>query len=480
MNLEFNLGRLIKNTFIYSGGSIISRAVSFFLLPVMTSALTAKDYGILGILAALTQLLTSFFSLGYSVPLSRDYRLYPEKASQHGLIWTTFLFLCLYNLFLLGLGFFAASPLSEKLLGSKENEPLILLSLATLSIIVISGPFNLYLRLEERAFTAFSFSILDLFLSLGFTLYFLKVMQLGVISCLLGPFISQIIGLLFYLLYGLTYLIKKVDLKLLPPLLKQGTPYIFGFAGYFLLTSASRFILEKQTSLSETGLFFMAQNLAKPIDIIIFGFASAWPAYLSRLSLKKEEASEILGPLIEKALIASFALSFPFFAFAKPTTALMLSKEFSNTSSLIGFLALAQSLWGVYLIGSSSFILQKKNFLQVTVEFISGLSSCFFAYFFIPFYGAFGAALATLLGFLFLITATFCFSLKFFPLKIESRPLLKTILPFTIGISLTFFPIEGTAIQIAFGFVLNALFYFFIYQAVKENKEPYLSPVALS
>jgi len=54
----------LKNTAIYSFGTLASKLVGFFLLPLYTTKLSVSEYGVLGVLEISGQFLIAFFGLG--------------------------------------------------------------------------------------------------------------------------------------------------------------------------------------------------------------------------------------------------------------------------------------------------------------------------------------------------------------------------------------------------------------------------------
>ena len=70
MTMGGGIRGLASGTAIYGVGEVLSRAVGFLLLPLLTAYLTPADFGISSMLAALTFLLTPLFSLGMGAAIA--------------------------------------------------------------------------------------------------------------------------------------------------------------------------------------------------------------------------------------------------------------------------------------------------------------------------------------------------------------------------------------------------------------------------
>jgi O-antigen/teichoic acid export membrane protein len=82
--------KLIHLSGIYSLGNLVEKGTSFFLIPIYTTYLGTADYGIIGILAVTTGLITKLFFPPVNQGFVRHYYA-PEFKNKQGLL----LFNCL-------------------------------------------------------------------------------------------------------------------------------------------------------------------------------------------------------------------------------------------------------------------------------------------------------------------------------------------------------------------------------------------------
>lgn len=90
--------KFFKDILFYSGGSVIGRIATLFLLPLTTSYLTPADYGVIGILTLLPIFMNGLFSLGFHTALGRVFSSGKDDAEKEGIIWTAFAALIANNL----------------------------------------------------------------------------------------------------------------------------------------------------------------------------------------------------------------------------------------------------------------------------------------------------------------------------------------------------------------------------------------------
>ena len=67
------MSNIIKNTSLYTVGNILPQIVGFFLLPIFTRYLNPSDYGIIGSMEVLSEILAIFITLAVERSI---YRLY--------------------------------------------------------------------------------------------------------------------------------------------------------------------------------------------------------------------------------------------------------------------------------------------------------------------------------------------------------------------------------------------------------------------
>lgn len=463
--------RLLKGTFIYGGGQFLSRMVTFLLLPLTTAYLTPEDYGVIGSLAIISQLLSSLLTLGFGVSLGRCYWSTQDAKERHGIIWVAFNALLVNILIWSSIGYLFSDKLSWMMLGSANYSWLVVLTLFSTALSASMLPFSTYLRLQEKALLVVTVSLGEVLTTttsmLGLVIYFDRHAQ-GVIE---AGLLGQCFSFICLFAIGLKELNLCFSWKYLKDMLRIGYPYIAGLLGYFLLQCSSRYVLQLESNLEEVGLFFMGSNFARVIELVVVGFISAWPPFFTSFIDKKEEAKKLFGKVLSYYVIGVSSILICFFAFAKPIVYLMVQPPYFQVWTVIGLLAASWALWGVYSISATGFIFYKKSLLQVFVEIGGGLLCVALNFLFIPFLHKEGAALATLFGFCGLVGMSFYFNLRLFFVEYEIRRIIQVVAALSIGASLTFLPIQSHLLYCSWMAVILLSFYAYLWGICLTDQE---------
>jgi len=67
------ISNLIKSTFIYAGGNLVTRAIPFILLPILTRFLSPEDYGMLATFMAIFGVVQVVIYMGTTDAIVRGY-----------------------------------------------------------------------------------------------------------------------------------------------------------------------------------------------------------------------------------------------------------------------------------------------------------------------------------------------------------------------------------------------------------------------
>ncbi len=173
------LRQLTRQTLVYGAGNVLTRLVTFLLLPLFTNVLTPGEYG----LATLLYVFLGFMNIVYHYGLDTAFMRYYNEAdgpdAQRSLfstaLWLSLGTSCVLS-FLILLG---SSGLSSLLLGGGQYTHLFKLAAGILLLDAISHvPFAL-LRLEGRATLFVSIKLMNVITTLGMNIYLVVMKGMG-------------------------------------------------------------------------------------------------------------------------------------------------------------------------------------------------------------------------------------------------------------------------------------------------------------
>ena len=396
--MKQQLGRLGKSTLVYGVGGVLNRFLNFLLLPVFTAYLSPADYGVISIVGVVAFLVTSIFSLGFGAATAPCYFESNNQARKEATIWTAFTILAVSTSVLAVVGVVFSRQISELAFQTPEYHYLVMVSLLSACLSILSEPWGLYLRFEERAKMFVTLVTISTLVSIGLSVIMVVVLRRGLLGMIEGSFIAQAFTLFLYMLVTAPGLRFRFDLTLGRELLRLGIPLIPSFAFLFVMHQGNKYVLQWFHGLEAVGVYTIGFNLGMGMGIAVNAFTNAWLPYFMSFIDKKEEARNLFGRILTYYVVGFGALNVLLFIVAKPVVMIMTQPVFHEAYKAVGFSASAQFLVGLFSILLPGVYFAKDVKYITLVQAGSALISVGFNLLLIPPFGLLGAAIALMLG----------------------------------------------------------------------------------
>lgn len=391
---------MFKNTIFYSIGEIVPRIISFLLLPILTKYLTADEYGIVSYTNSVMMFVFVIAALSLNTFVLKNYYNVKDEKSKKELIGSIFLFIFGFNcvLVLLQLLFF---PLIIDFFNINiPFKPYFQLAILNNFFDVVSIiPLVLY-RVKEDAK---GFLILSLSRTL---LQFLLVYILVVLNNqgLLGSYYARLIvnipfmAIYFYLIYKNSTF--KINFKLIKEALYFTLPILPGSLAFLFVSLSDRVILERYISLNELGVFSVAITLASVLNIVIQALYKTFEPILFK-EYFQENFQETNLKLYKIYLLCIFIGAFGSSIFSKEFFIIATSGDFRAGYKLVPFFIVSVIISGINTYLNILMIANKKQKMVSLVSIVSAIVSVILNLILIPYYGIYGAIIASAVSFLF-------------------------------------------------------------------------------
>jgi len=174
---------LFSESAVYSAGLILSRAISFILLPLYTHVFTESDYGVISMIYTFLGIMGIVLYYGVDAALLKFYIQAPEKKRTY--YTTVYLLLLLTTTMFLGAGLLLRHPLAGIVLRI-DNPDYLVLCLFILFFDVLHRIPTMILRAENRPVVYTLLTLLNVALTLSLNILFVVKMNLGVTGVLYG------------------------------------------------------------------------------------------------------------------------------------------------------------------------------------------------------------------------------------------------------------------------------------------------------
>lgn len=383
----------------YFLSSILTKGLSIILLPIYTRYLNPTDYGILQSLNSVALFLPVILSLSLDSAFGRFFHDYKHSHKQLQLLFSTiFWFVFLYGTFIL-LGILATSRYWVPQLLTIPVFPYVYLAFIPALFMQLAQLGKVFLEQSLQAQKTTMLDVISAIINAGLSVWLLISFNSGVIGRLVGGGISAVFLVVFYIFYfhKIGYLRFVFSKTLCLKLLKYAAPLVPAMAGSWIAGLSDRLVIAKYCTMADVGLYSLAFQLA----MILYLVGDAITRVLSPISISglvsdKEETKRKMANyalhLWGGMLLANLGLSL----FAKEFVFLISDKAFYSSYSLIAIISFIYVLGMQYRFSMDIISFHKKTWILTVASLLMGVLNLILNLIFVPIYGYFAAAWATI------------------------------------------------------------------------------------
>lgn len=414
---------LLRDTILFGVGTNLASIAGMFLVPLYSRAFTASDFGVYGLLEVIIQILSIFFSLGFSVYYLKCFS--EIKSGEDGpLLFNNIL--SWYLLFSLISASAVCSVVvilqSNALLSQAElyfvSVPMVFLE--ALNVIVVSD-----VRAKRKLGLFITLGISQAVFTLGSTIFFVISMHLGIMGILLGRlFANAIIAIILAFRYSRTYRFVLTP-GFLRPLLKFNLPLLPASLVIIVMNGLPRYLLQYFAGTGEVGIFTMGMKVADIFRLVInTPFTLAW-GYFSFQIAKRTDAKNIFAAIETYVLIIAVGAALCLICLDDILFKRFVAGDFGRSGEIFIYILLFYVLDITSYVMNVGFYLENRTDKVAIIQLISLLVNGICGIVLIPRYGALGAAVAMILGIAFRNSLFVLFSRNIFRVPFEWRRMLK-------------------------------------------------------
>lgn len=406
------LKALLRDSIIYTIPTLISRGLSFLLIPLYTRVLTPADYGALDMLIVFGSIVNLTIALEVSQGVARYCS--DEKDSHRRMVYASsalwFTLLC-YSVFLV-ITLILAPALSPLIMGESGLEFVFRVGMFYLTVngifILIQNQFRWELKSKDYAVVSFLMSVTTAIGAVALTTIF----RWGASGLLLGMTGGVIVGSC----YGLWCLHDSFrcyfSWSCLKEMLLFSAPLIPSGIAVFISLYIDRVMINHYLSLTEVGLYGFGFRLSSIVGLIMVGFQSALTPLIYNHYAEEQTPRQIafiFRYFVVSALLVFMGLSL----FAPEIISAFFPPSYYPAKDLIIFMVPAILLSNMYIFAPGIDIFKKTHLILFINLGGAGINAGL-NWLMIPRFGIVGAAAATLFGCLFAFLAYMSLSQRFY------------------------------------------------------------------
>lgn len=261
--------RLAADTIVFAVGSLGSKLILFFLVPLYTNVMATDEYGTADLVVTIGQLLVPFVSLVvFDASLRFGLSRYERKED-----------VLLVSLAVLAGGSMvtvAATPLFG-LYGAVTDYKWFLCGYV---VAYMASNIELtYLKVEEKNRLFAGMSILQTVLIASLNILLLTVLRLGVAGYLLSNIVAlAVVDVAVFLVGGYADTLRRAhfDGALAKRMLSYSAPLVLNNVSWWVIHSADKILVEWALGAAALGLFTVASKIPSLINTVVNIFQQAW------------------------------------------------------------------------------------------------------------------------------------------------------------------------------------------------------------
>lgn len=275
-----------RNSLIYIAFSILQKAISFVLLPVLTYYLSKDDMGKITLLTAIVPIMALYCGLVlYGAGTAFTYR-YEDKTKIPQLWGNINLFTNLFGIIFVSLMYFSYNYIQKIFLEGLTSQDFNLI-LGVVFFTSIYNQFQSYLQAlkEVRKFTtnAIVFTIINVILVLTCVV----ILHLGYHGYFYAMFITNLIFYAYTMYHGIRNFNFKIDPQILKDCLKYSIPLLPHLTFGISLAYIDRIFVNKYMGTAEVGVYGLGCQFAVIFGLLINGFNQSYSPFCFEMIKQK-------------------------------------------------------------------------------------------------------------------------------------------------------------------------------------------------
>ena len=413
------LRRLATTGAAYTASSVLSKLIAVFLLPVFTHYLTPSDYGAAEVMLASVIAASIVVRLGIIEAILRFYYLASERPQ--AVVATGFASLFWGATVLGALALPFAAPISEALLGHQDAALARLAILGLWTLTMYEYALTL-LRLDERARAYFGITVVNVLITVPFTVFLIVGEGMRADGILLGTYGTGAAVTLWMLWRQRRRLSLIPDVPLLRRMFRFGLPTMPAELSLYSVNFIDRIILARLAGLGEVGLYALAVKFAQGMQVLARGFQLAWPplAYSIR---DDDQARRVYSAIFTWfAAVLAFAVS-GLWLESRWIVRLLAAPDFFPSYQAVGLLATGIGLYALYLAMVVILGRTGRTEFSFPATIAAVVVNVALNLLLVPSQGIVGAGIALVGSYLVVLALMYVFTQRLFPVPYEWRRL---------------------------------------------------------
>lgn len=430
------LKRLVKQSSQYLTATVVNLGLGFISFPILTRVFSVADFGLIDLVQKVFLLLTATSKLGQQNSALRFFsRETFEKDPEQSRRYYSTMYLGVMGMGLVVTGLFAAIvwALPATILMPSLSS-LLLFASALILLRAVQSILWSFLRIEERTGIYNVANVLLRAATIGALLFLLPRMGASAhtyFTATMGVEILIVTALTIPLITRGVLSLGSFDLTLFKAAILFGSPLVVQELAGIILDSGDRILVQIYLGADALGFYSVAYGLSSYVNTLLaapLGLAIL-PIYLRIWNSQgREKTIEFLSVGLDFFLMVSALILAVVTVTAHDAVLLLASSKYKGADVLIPTLVAGLLVYTSQIFITAGLVIEKKTRPLAATLLYSALLNILLNMVLLPLIGLQGAAIATLISYVFCAIYQSRISFRVLPLMIEYRSVLNYVL----------------------------------------------------
>jgi O-antigen/teichoic acid export membrane protein len=408
----------ISEVTIFVVRNLVERLLGFVLIPIYTRTFSPDEFGVLVLLLAAEGFLSQVLSFGVQTSYFRSF--FDDDDEQRRLVATS---TAVWFLVAVNVGFLLASiplaPTYGRWLFGEPHTVLVLLTLVLTALDTLNYLPFVVLKARQRSKLFVAVSWIATLAQFGTILLLVVGFGFGIEGALIGMVVGTGVKSVIYF----TILRKQIALRfsapILGPLLLLGIPVVFNSIATLGLRVADRFFIHRYFDTAEVALYSIADQFAAILPLLVANpFSLVWPAMRFKV-MRDEDAAEYYSRVLTYVVYGSLYVGLGVAVLAPDVLRIVVHKDYSGAAAVVPLLVISYVLAATAKGINVGLMIEKRAHWNAIIVISAALLNVALNMLWIPGYGMFGAAWATIASYAFLNVFRWYLSTRYYPVDYE-------------------------------------------------------------
>ena len=384
---------LIKNVGLFALNGFIPKILSFILIPIYTGYLSTQDYGTSDLITTTVQLLIPIFTLDIQDAVIR---FAMDKQCDRRQVFSVAIRIIAIGSLLVTGGAAIASLLN---IPGVEDMYLLFLVIMYISS-ALQNSVSLFCRGIDKVHVVVVSSLIHSVITLSANILFLVVFEWGLVGYLIANSIGAVLALVYCFFAAKLYrfITWKVPKALSREMIAFSFPLIFSVVAWWINNASDRYILSAFATVAASGVYAIAYKIPNLLTIFQNIFTQAWSISAIK-EFDKDDSDGFIGNMYTMMNFGMVVVCSLIMIVNIPVARILYAKEFFQAWHYVPPLLISVVFNAMALFIGSIFTAVKDTKTLSYSTIIGAVVNTGFNFAFIPFFGAYGAAIATLIGY---------------------------------------------------------------------------------